>query len=556
MMGARPHGFRRRFLALLLGLTGALPAGSNRLPAQDATPEPVVVLPPLTVSDRGAPLKWRYLEMPGLEILSVCEDSTSEAFAQRLRRLDDLLRVILPARFTTRMSVPETMILLDDRTGQARSREVLADLTQKNGARIRFMPNLRVVDLDATAVFAVVQPSTPATFTYATDRIAFLLERRVPRPPDWFIEGILGFYQQLEFRERDIEVRRALWLSPGETMALATDADRPRTLLPMGEFFARRRSKAETPGELDRVWRAQAALFVRWATVENNGANKEALWRFADRLETAAPSEALFREHFGLGYSDARDQLSDYLGTAAQERTLLPVPPTPRQRLRFRAATDLEIARIRGEWERMEIAYVHARSPAYVDKYVEQARRTLGRAYERGERDPRLLATLGLTEIDAGNPANARLFLEAATQGNVVRPRAYYELARLRYEAFLGDTGPEKKLSAGQAADIMVPLLALRRQEPPLAQTYALMTNVLSRSVTPPTAEQLAMLHEGAKKFPQISELMVRVIYFHVHGGQPNAADALIELALNHAPDAEMRAKLEQVRDELAQMKK
>ena len=38
-------------------------------------------------------------------------------------------------------------------------------------------------------------------------------------------------------------------------------------------------------------------------------------------------------------------------------------------------------------------------------KYLEQARRTLKRGYDRDERDPRLLAVLGLCEIDAGNDA-------------------------------------------------------------------------------------------------------------------------------------------------------
>ena len=92
-----------------------------------------------------------------------------------------------------------------------------------------------------------------------------------------------------------------------------------------------------------------------------------------------------------------------------------------------------------------------------------------------------------------------------ATQGNVVRPRAYYELARLRYEAFTDDAAPEAKLTASQRAEIMAPLLAARRQQPPLPQTSALITNVLARSDAPPTAEQLALLHEGARNFPHLT---------------------------------------------------
>jgi hypothetical protein len=41
---------------------------------------------------------------------------------------------------------------------------------------------------------------------------------------------------------------------------------------------------------------------------------------------------------------------------------------------------------------------VKAQFPALTQKYLEQARRTLMRAYDRGSRDPRLLAVIGLCE--------------------------------------------------------------------------------------------------------------------------------------------------------------
>ncbi|MEO6567372.1 MAG: hypothetical protein ABIO94_01310 [Opitutaceae bacterium] len=558
MRSSRASSLRRPARSLrILALIGVLTGGMQMLrPQEPATSEPVVVLPPMTVTDQGAPLRWRYLELPGLEILSVCDDATAVAFAQRLRRLDDVLRVILPSRFMVRTVVPETTILLDQKTGQARSREVLADMSKSGGARVRFLPYLRLTDMDATGVFAIVQPNTSASFTYAIERIAFMLERRVPRLPGWFVVGLLGFYQQLELTDRTVNIRPAVWISDEESIALRNDSERPRTLLPLPEFFARTRTQGEKSTELERVWRAQCALFVRWATVENKGANKEALWKFVDRLEKEAPTEALFRECFGIGYSDVRDQLSDYLSHATEEKTALVVPPTPRQRLRFRAATDLEVARIRGEWERMEIAYVRARAPMYVDKYIEQARRTLGKAYERGEKDPRLLASLGLTDVDSGNPASARLFLEAAVQAKVVRPRAYYELARLRYEAIVTDRDPQRKLTQLETADILAPLLMARRQEPPLTQTYTLIVNVLSRSDAPPTAEQLAVLHDNARSFPWITELMFRAVYFHLANDQPAAAATLVDLAIPHTTDPEMRAKLERTRASLAAAKK
>lgn len=525
-------------------------------PAEPTSSESVVVLPPLTVSDGGTPLQWRYLELPGLEILSVCDESTAIEFAQRLRRLDDLLAFILPPRFTAKMSVPEMMILLDQKTGQARSKEVLVEMQSKGAGRVRFLPNLRVIDFDATAVFAIVQPNTSAAFTYASERIAFLLERRVPHLPGWFIEGMLGFYQQLELRDRAIEIRPVKWLSALESAAIKLDPDRPRTLLPLEEMFSGQRVRNDLPGELDDIWRAQCTLFVRWALVHEDGAHREALWNFVEDCGKKAPDEDSFRKHFGLGYADARDRLSDYLSDDAHDIMALPVPPTPRLRLRFREATDLEIARIRGDWERMEIGYVRAKAPTYADKYIEQARRTLTRAHEKGERDPRLFALLGLTEIDAGNAHGAKPYLEYAVQNSVVRPRAYYELARLRFEEFTTENGPEKKFTAAQTTEIMAPLLAVRRQEPPLPQVYALLINTLAHSEAPPTAEQLAVLHQGALKFPKITDLVLRVIYLHAVNGQPNAAASLVELGLNHTSNPQHRARFQLIKTELSQLLK
>jgi hypothetical protein len=116
--------------------------------------------------------------------------------------------------------------------------------------------------------------------------------------------------------------------------------------------------------------------------------------------------------------------------------------------------------------------------------------------------------------------------------------------------------GAENKFSAQQAAEIIAPLLAARRQEPPLLQAYALLTQVLVRCEIPPTAEQLILLHEGARNFRQVSELMLRAIYFHVAGGQPAAAASLVDLALAHASEPEVRARLERMRVDIAAMLK
>lgn len=502
------------------------------------------MLPPLLVEQTKIPLKWRYLSLPGKEILAACDDRIALAIVQRLQRLDALMPAILPERFTGGAAQPEMLILVDEKAGQ----EAMADIVRKDGARFRFMPNLRLTESDGWAVFALVTGASSAQFVYARDRIVALLESRIPRLPDWFIEGMARFYEETQFSEREINVRLAAWTSPAESAALQREPDRPRILLPMEELFARRAAEPGAAGDLDAVWRAQASLFVRWALAEDNGAARDALWQFLDRLEREPPSEALFRELFGMGYADMRDQLSDYLSSATRQPAKVSSPPSTggaAPRLRFRDATDLEIARIRGEWERLQIHYVRTKSTGLVERYIAQARKTLHRAYDKGERDPRLLASMGLLELDAGDPAAALPLLEAAVAGHVVRPRAYYELARLRYAALTKEIGPAAKLSPSQVDAVLTPLFAGQHQQPPLLQNWALFSEVVGRSDAPPTAAQLAALHEGALKFPHASDLVARAIYFHLGSGQPAAASVLAEAGLRHAHDPATRAKFE-----------
>lgn len=551
-------------------------------PLRAAEPLPnvgtVVSLPPLMVEERGSPLVWRYLEAPGLEIISICEDHTLIAFVERYHRLKELLTVVVPDRFLASRTAPESHIIFNEQVGRARSQEVIAEMLKKetgsdtlpkkpafNRGRppespsptIQFLPNLRLGDLDLSAIFSILGDSsdTERNFTFKSNRIASLLQGRVPALPDWFAIGFAGFFPQLQFNENTIEVLPATWTTE-ESVALKNDSSLPRTLLPMEELLSRfAPADPAQLTEVDRIWKAQSALFVRWAVTENKGARKESLWKFIDRLEKEPLTEELFREHFGMGFSDARDRLSDYLGTSLQTRLKLEGPKTNRlPRLRVRNATDSEVARIRGGWERLEISYVRQQFPDVVDKYVDQARRTLQRAYDRNDRDPRLLTELGLTELEANNPVSAQNFLQEATARDVARPRAYYELALLRFKALSSD--PTVHLTPEQATSILTPLLAARRFSPPFAEIYVLMSEVLRRQSAPPSAEMLAAVNEGARLFPRVSLLMVQAISLNNAAGNSAMALEQADAGRRAARDPGMQGRLQSTYDELAAKKK
>jgi hypothetical protein len=260
----------------------------------------------------------------------------------------------------------------------------------------------------------------------------------------------------------------------------------------------------------------------------------------------------LLKDCLGLDFAALTAELTTFLPTAVRKDVALrPAAAIKLPPLTLRNATDGEVARIKGEWERLEIAYVRVRYPELAPKYAEQARRTLLRAYDRNDRDPRLLAILGLCEIDAGNDAGALGYLESATQLKVVRPRAWLELARLRYAERIAHPASDGNLSASQVAEVLTPLFTARNQSPPLPEVYELIADVWSRSAVPPTHGHLSIISEGVSLFPRRPSLVYRAAALFLEKGFVAEAASLIELGQAVSTDDADRARFKELQARL-----
>ncbi len=573
-------------LSPLLGLWSAAvlqpPCHAADVPLPE---EHVVQLPPFLVEETTTALRWRYAAVGKIEVLSLCSDDESSAFVERVHRIDELFHALVPERFCFQSDMPETYLLVNEDVGRFRSREIIAQLVEKEGAtigadgtvrlpmaampgfgplahaaerRVTFFPNLHLWDADGSVLLTILHPRSSEQFTLSVDGVAYALERRVPALPEWFTVGTTALFEGAKMDDDAISIAPAVWMSESQSTAVGRDPNFPRTLLPLQQLFSPDRPADSTAaGEFDPVWRAESALFVRWAVLDQNGAHRAALWRFLDRLEREPVSETLFRQEFGCGFADAFDLLSEYLSTAVTQREKVDGPKSiPLPRFKLRDATPLEVARLRGEWERLEIPFVRQRLPSLVTPYVAEARRTLHRAYDRDVRDPRLLALLGLTECDAGNATAGMPFLEEAMRGGVVRPRVYLEIARARYAATVGDGSSGRKLTEEQSHWINGPLQLAARQAPPLRDVYLLMAEVASHSAQPPSAEQLATLNAGVRLFPQIAPFVGRVIQLDLDAG--HVADAIndADAGGRAARTRDVREGFERLKDGLLRLAK
>ncbi|MBI2497880.1 MAG: hypothetical protein HYV75_08220, partial [Opitutae bacterium] len=216
-------------------------------------------------------------------------------------------------------------------------------------------------------------------------------------------------------------------------------------------------------------------------------------------------------------------------GVQAGKGQKLPEPPP----VVVREATEAEVGRLKGE-------------TLLLAGQRDLARTALLIPYLRGERDPALLAALGITEADGGDPAKARRLLEAAATAHVARPRAYVELARLRLvEARAQPEGAAGKVSARQTAAVLEPLLTARNQPPALPELYELIAEAWTHSEVTPKAAQLAALDEGVRLFPRNAGLVYANASLKARSGQIAEAESLIRLGLRVAADAGTREKFE-----------
>jgi len=211
------------------------------------------------------------------------------------------------------------------------------------------------------------------------------------------------------------------------------------------------------------------------------------------------------------------------------------VAPPP---LALRDATEAEVGRIKGE------AMVLAGN-------VREARAQLYAPYARGERDPYLLAAIGLYEKEHGDAAKARKFLEAAFSAKAKRPEACLELARLRSAEALAAPGADGRLTAAQTAGIIAPLAFAHGKTPLLPAIYDLAGDTWARSAGNPGADDARMMIEGAQLFPTRLKLIFQAGVIARDTGDLRAAHALADHGVKWAPEGSARQRFEALKASL-----
>jgi hypothetical protein len=498
---------------------------------------------------------WMYFRVDGFEVLSRCPEDFNRAFARGLEQSTAARLAMLPPRFWADLPTPMKMILYD-RPPQSREgfdRGNPTDLSWSVGglssgnATIRYSHPVTIGDGDTFICCGNYWDVQSGVESLGTDPDSDIrLRERTPTLPPWFVAGFggrhgvyRGHFMRAGALSEYVVLPPLTWVSTDETLGLrAAEARRrkgERAPRP-GQFLGAGRLLGPGPGDAGRdLWESECALLVRWGLLASG--DRGGFLRFVDRAAGEPPTEALLRECMGLSYPELEADLLAYLPAAIGAEAEVRFRVKDAGRPEVREATSAEVARIVGDWGRLEGRSMGADDDpsAFIDyefrhQCMDEADKLFSRAARRRSADPLLLSSYGLYEAQAGDSVRAQAALGAAVAVGVVRPRAYVELARLR----LDDALPSIQEGFGDLGqrdfdEIEALLTTARFQMPGLHATYDLLVRVLGHAPTRPGPEQLAPLEKALQLFPRDPDLANQVADLYGRLGDPARAKRIRE---------------------------
>ena len=488
----------------------------------DIVDQPIIELPKFEVTDSRVlpePEKWRYAAIPGFEVLSSISVRETTRFVKDFFLLQAAINEIMPGFRGSDVAVPSSLILAGRGKGFDR---VLPTEREEERYRTNSLffddPERGAIVVDfALAELQLEDNTTEEADPYRgfyKEYFRYLIRKQMNgKPPPWFEEGLVQLFASIDVTKKWINFAQ---VGDGFGGPRTGDFNRilsQRALMTFPELFS------DPPVQRGTFWSAQSYAFVHMCLYGRGQKYQKGFIKFLSRIGSEAPNEALFKECFGKDYKQMGLELRGYLDftdyksmqyTAKKGQSLPDAPP-----FTLRDATEAESGRIVGEVLRM-------------GGHTAEARQALITPYIRGEREAPLLAALGLAERLDGKDDRARKFLEAAAKAGVERPRAYLELARLRFDEVRSNpAAPDEKLSAAQVARALEPLLIARKQRPPMAAVYSLIIDVWARSAMAPNAEEFAVVVEGVQTFPRSAPLVMQAAMLASQKKFPKEALAL-----------------------------
>ena len=481
---------------------------------------------------------WLYAEIPGYQILSLANEKDTKAILARLQNASRFTPLFFPKGYNLQFTGRSTLFL-----HHFADKQTVDDATQR--LQLSFKPKAFTVSAGDTFVeFPTPERiadwlkgrQTPSEFFSVSELV-------VPRVPVWYREGLNVVIASSKVSDHTLVTNPLNWngtiVQPlHQVLAIATAE----------EFSALNQAS----GPAVSAYRMGAVLFVHWGIFGEGGRNRAAFLNFTDATSRGPTTEELFRRHFQMDFAEAETRLAEYMRKQTWRSIRLDLPPDPAGPTLpalVRPATSGEVARIVGE----SYLLLGDTAPAAVRaRYYAKARTLLKGAYTTGDRDPRLLAQLGLLEFSEQNSAAASSYLETATNANVALPRAYTVLSLLRLRQFGSQLGDQRTLTSTQSRAVLAPALVALALRPPLTDASTIVEDIFLRGVIAPTPGELDLLEAAVRQYPRNITLLANAVAIDLPARRFDTARELIDLSLAWPEtDAPIRKKLQLAQEKI-----
>lgn len=515
---------------------------------------------------------WLYASLDDVEIISLTSEEATRIFVENIAMQRANLDAILPKEFRITWDRPMSVVLygvdnpkpLPDVFAPILSRKhtekARAEALEKREAKPldvyvvpRILPGAWAPDADSITVFNLVVPrlkSSELSPLPASSFVSYLMHARTPPNAPWLMIGFSNLYARASMSGSDMDLPPFVWISGAQTQLLLKNKRMEAEFVPMSEIFTNAAASGATMDEHRRqVLVAQTGLFVRWVFEGKVPGGLDALWRFAGGTTTGPESAAWFKTCFGLTQEAALEALKAYLPGAMRRPVRVRLQRENRvPSFDLRPATANEVARIKGDWERLAGRMVAKENPELREYYLEGARRTVARGPADSDADPELLAARGLLFVETGDDASALPLLEAACAGARPRPLAVVELARIRLANARAAMATGEKLDDATVASIVEIVRPVLGARPPMPRALQVLAETWSVAATPPTAADLDALVAGLRMAPGDASSVVAAARLLIDSGRVDDARNAIEAGLLHVTDEGGRRRLYAIR--------
>ena len=499
-------GLFHRFI--LLTFLASWP-GLVRSPSIARTGDPVVVDAPdifvLEPFEVNAVRPWTYVRIDGYEILSVIDKVDTRIVAERMKADQRFAPLFIPDELRMTQAIPNVLVLqpLDDREVIAKFRSRVRPGQPIDFALFNQGDCFHAFVSGATTGVVVKGRRSGANSPLAAHLISnFTLVR--PEPPAWYLEGLKYLLRNGNVVGDSLTLHGPQRIAPGPVPIEAILKTTPAEL---------DRMRLQAKEERDRFeW--LSALFIHWGFFSDGGIRRETFLRFVGLASRQGLSDEVLKRSFGIGFDDLSWTLRTYQNVWWRSRRTIDLPDEMKaadeSAVGIRPASQAEVARILSE-SYIALARGDVGIPAD-RRYLGKARELLTDAIDAWGQSNEIRGAFGLLYVAEGRSADAAETFEAlASSDPNLRPRANYELSRLRYQSARQETGPGGLLNEETTRHILFPLHQVLQADPKMEMAFQLAVAVWSHSTVRPESEDLALLERGARAFPGNAELIASI---------------------------------------------